>query len=78
MLEKGAQIPKKEKDVLDLSTMNPNNLIDKGKIEMKNKMVAMSYITMTVKTNTSMNHVIKCNSPDQPNELVSFDVYGWA
>ena len=55
---KGSNLPKKEKDVLDLSFLDPNNRIDGTEMKMKqNNDMVVAYITMTLEMNLSKKHV---------------------
>ena len=61
VLAKGANLPKKEKDVVDPSVLDPNNTINKAKIKMKPKNnMAMAYINIAFEMNTIMNQVNEC------------------
>ena len=66
-LEKCNNLLKKEKDVLDLSVLNPNNAINKAKIKMN--------IIMAFEMNTVVNCVNKCKSVDWLNGLAG--ILGW-
>ena len=69
VLEKSANVWKRERDVFDSSILDANN-IDKTKIDIK-KITAMAYISMTFETDTTMIHVNKCKSADWLNGLAA-------
>ena len=64
VLEKGASLPKREKDVLDQSVLDPSNAIHKVKIKVKQKNVNHGISTVAFEVNIAMNHVNKCKSAD--------------
>ena len=63
VLEKGTNLQKKR--CVGSVCLDPNNAINKAKIEMKCKNnVTMAYISITFEANMAMNHVNICNSFD--------------
>ena len=70
VLEKGANFPKKEKDMWDSSVFDPVNATNKARIKMKHKNeMSIAYIMKAFEMNMQMSHVNKCKSSDWPNEL---------
>ena len=57
--------------MLDPSVLDLSNALNKEKIKMKQKTMAIAYVTMAFEVNTTTIHVNKCKSAYWPNGLAA-------